>query len=98
MTKAKRWISSKLFVVEGASQATSCVETEQPDVAALATDGPASTHLAQDLRGGSLRGRGQGLPTEAKVITLFVKPKTELSPWSDLLLEIPKAESQNTQL
>ena len=24
--------------------------------------------------------------------------KTELSPWSDLLLEIPKAESQNTQL
>ena len=55
------------IVVAGASQATAGVEAEQPDVAALATNGPASTHLAQDLRGGSLRGRGQGLPTEAKV-------------------------------
>ena len=54
-------------VVAGASQATPGVEAEQPDVAAPATDGPASSNLAQDLRGGRLRGGGQGLSAEAKV-------------------------------
>ena len=51
----------------GASQATSGVEAEQPNAAPLAANGPAPANLAQDLRGGRLRGRGQGLSTEAKV-------------------------------
>merc|ERR1719305_132045 len=53
--------------------ATSGVEAEQPNAATLAADGPAAPNLAQDLRGGRLRGRGQGLSTEAK-ICLRVQP------------------------
>ena len=52
--------------VAGASQATSGVEAEQPNVAAPASDGQASTNSAKDLRGGDIGCSGQGLPAEAK--------------------------------
>ena len=51
----------------GASQAAPGLEVEQPDSAAPETNRPASTNSAEDLRGGDLWSRRQGLSTQTKV-------------------------------